>query len=133
MRKTSLLQFILLIINYLYPNTARSVAFAEAHALQRDAGHYKTESLPGELVIAAVGILAWHLERASFQTLLIKKKAVGVPPENLHRLPVLGKEHEYIPIHRRHRGFRHDKIEQRIDTLAHTYRMLAHEVTDIAF
>ena len=83
MRKTSLLQFILLIINYLYPNKARSVAFAEAHTLQRDAGHYKAKGLPRELVIASVGVLAGHLKGASFQTLLINKKTVGVPPEEL--------------------------------------------------
>ena len=56
------LQFILLILNYLHPNKTRSVAFTEVHALKRDAGHYEVESLPGELVIAAVGILARHLK-----------------------------------------------------------------------
>ena len=71
MRKQAFLHFILLIINYLYPNKARSVAFAEAHAIQRDAGHYEAERLPGELVITAVGTLVRHLEGASFQTLLI--------------------------------------------------------------
>ena len=71
MRKTSL--FVIYFIDYqlFIPNITRSVAFAEAHAIQRDAGHYEAEGLPGKLVITAVGTLARHLEGASFQTLLI--------------------------------------------------------------
>ena len=83
MRKTSL--FVIYFIDYqlFIPNITRSVAFAEAHTLQRDAGHYKAKGLPRELVIASVGVLAGHLKGASFQTLLINKKTVGVPPEEL--------------------------------------------------
>lgn len=69
--------------NYLHPNKARSIAFAKAHTLQRDAIHYKIESLPGELVIAGIGTLARHIEGASFQKLLIKKKTFGIPSEDL--------------------------------------------------
>ena len=71
--------------------------------------------------------------RFMHQALVVEEEPVGVPPEDLHRLAVLGEEHEHIAGHRRERGLGLDEGEEGVDALAHAHRVLAHEVPAVAF
>ena len=113
---------------FLHSCEPRTVALPEADAFKTHSRHDEGERLPGELIVACGRIEPRLFERAFLQTLLVEKKAVGVPSQKLHALPVLGEEHEDVTGHRGQGRFALDQVEQCVDALAHVDRPLAHEV-----
>ena len=79
-------------------------------------------------MVACGRIESGLFKRAFLQTLLVKKEAVGIPPQKFYALPVLGEEHEDVPGHWGQGRFALYQIEQRVDALPHIDGLSAHEV-----
>ena len=52
----------------------------------------KRQNLIGNLVIASIGVKCRQLKTSTFETLVVKKKAVTVPMQYFYTLSVLAKE-----------------------------------------